>query len=80
MKLRAYTMAIVFESETGEEMEIRQGTTWLKITTNIREDAYIGSVMDLKEHSLTLLYEGETKYIDFKDIKEVSYFNPLYDF
>jgi len=76
MKLNAYTKVIVFEDENGEEMVIRHGCTWLKMTTYIRKDAYIGSVTSLNDDSLTLSYEGDSKLIYFTDIIEVRYFNP----
>lgn len=75
MKIRATIKVIIFESDKGQEMLIKQGVTNLKVILNNNE-VYCGNVMNLCDDRLTLLNNGKTKVILFGLIKEVYYWNP----
>jgi len=73
MKLKTFEKPIVFVGETGLEMPVRQGVTWLKIFTDIRPNAYVGKVIALCDYDLTLTNGENTKIISYSEIKEVFY-------
>ena len=78
MKIKDFTKAVIFKGENDIEMEVRQGTTCLKVITNDGKE-FKGNVSALYGDSFTLLNPSEDEHISiirFVDIKEMYYFDP----
>jgi len=74
-----YVKAIVFKNDSGVEMDVREGITYLHVKLN-DDTEFKGKVLSLHDDSFTLTNskaKEREKIIQFSDIKEMYYSNPL---